>query len=290
MAKIVLSAGSKSLLSIIFLSTCVVGAWESAQAKEAASTAPTSAVTRIDVQPGPSMAKIISDGTFVVKGMKFPRVANPPASLKSGSQQASCCTIGDTRTTTGKALIDISTAKGTKKTKYEPADGPAEAVYSPPSSCWVISDYQRHITSANMPYTSSISATPANYSYVTSSQYEAVYQELKSYVLNLNILDKYKADILVNLSDFVRNYGSYSSSLSTSHGSVIHKARVQGAGAFNGRTWYAADVNTTETCCPPEIRNSTDLKSTLRIWVDETVKKLPKKLTEAVEIKGKDVK
>jgi hypothetical protein len=216
---------------------------------------------------------------LVVKGKKFPKVA-PIAGTKSMS---SCCNLGDTRTTTGKAVIDIATAQGTKKTKYNPPEGPYEAKYSPPQSCWVISDYQRVINSANPPYTAKVDAVPANYSYVTSSQYQSVYEELRNYALNLNILDKYKADIVANLSEFVQNYGSYASSISASHGSVVHTARVQGRGAFNGSSGYNAHVNTTETCCPPEIRNASDLKTTLTNWINQRVAKLPKKTKAEAE-------
>jgi hypothetical protein len=121
-------------------------------------------------------------------------------------------------------------------------------------------------------------AQPANFSYLTSSQYQSVYEEMKNYVMNLNILNKYKVDLNLKLEEFVKNYGMYSNSISTSHGQVRHTARIQGRGMFNGRSWYKGHINVTEICCPPEVRDAVQLKMTLKTWVDQTVSKLPRQV------------
>lgn len=218
-------------------------------------------------------AQVLNDSVLTVGGLSFPKVS-PPANAKMASSQG-CCTPGETRTV-NVAEIDLSTPKGTPKNQYAPADGPDEKVHGVPP-CWVIVSYERVITEANPPYQAGVDDQPANFNYLTSTQYQAVYESLKDYVAKLNILDKYKAELLVKLQEFVKNYGSYSNSISTSHAQVRHKGRVQGRGWFNGSSIYRAYIRVTEKCCPPQVYDAQQLKTTLQAWVDETASKLPKK-------------
>lgn len=216
--------------------------------------------------------RIIDSSVSDVKGMHFPKIA--PA---QNAKTEGCCQPYDTRNVNGVAGIDISTPAGYNKNKFVPPEGPKERVYSPPTSCWIISTYKRQVTDANVPYDASDDAQPANFHYVTSSEYQSVFEEMKNYVGSLNILDKYKVDFNLKLEEFVKNYGNYSNEIGTSHGQVRHTARVQGRGKFNGSSWYRAVINTTEICCPAEVRDTGALRTTLKAWVDQTVKKLPRR-------------
>lgn len=138
---------ASKLFLLVVVPALTLGMVKDSGAKEALPQAPADS-TGLTAKPA-------DPDILVVQGKKFPKVA-PISGTKSMS---SCCNLGDTRTTTGKAVIDISTAKGTKKTKYNPPEGPYEAKYSPPQSCWVISDYQRVINSANSPYTAKVDRT-----------------------------------------------------------------------------------------------------------------------------------
>ena len=64
--------------------------------------------------------------------------------------------------------------------------------------------------------------------------------------------------------------------ISASHGTVIQKAVLSGAGAFNGRTAYHGWINTIEVCAPAEVTDLSGLDQMFRSWVDGVVKKLPK--------------
>lgn len=212
----------------------------------------------------------IAASVITVKGREFPRIATL-ATAKTGS----CCEPGDTRSIGGVATIDLSSPKGMAKNKFVPSTGYTEAIYSPPLSCWVIASYNRHVLSANDPFEALTDAQPANFHYLTSSQYTSTLEEMKNYVAHLNIADKYEGDLDAKLESFVKSYSSYANEIQTSHGQVRHRARVQGRGAFNGSSWYKAEINTTEVCCPPELRDQGTLRQTLKAWVDSTSAKLP---------------
>jgi hypothetical protein len=216
--------------------------------------------------------RLIQSSVVTVRGMQFPKAPT----LTNAKTTASCCQPGDSRSINGVAKIDLSTPKGLAKNKYVPSAGYTEAVYSPPLSCWTISSYNRHVTDANNPYEAMDDAQPANFHYLTNQEFTSTLEEMKHYVATLNILDKYKGNLDAKLESFVKSYSSYKNEISTSHGQVRHKARVQGLGAFNGSSWYHAEINTTEICCPPEIRDQSALRQTLKSWVDDTASKLPR--------------
>lgn len=232
-------------------------------------------VTMFAANPDQAASQAIEGSLIRVNGMVFPRVAPVGGSAAKNAFPSSCCQPGDTRAVTGVAEIGLSTPKGLAKSKYVPASGYSEAIYSPPLSCWVISTYSRRVTDANDPYDVMTDAQPAQFSYLGKTEYDSTLNSTKSYVAKLNILDKYKADLNAKLEEMVKSYSNYSNSISTSHGQVRHRARVQGRGAFNGSSWYKAHIDTTEICCPPEVRDAAQLGATLKKWVDETAAKLP---------------
>jgi hypothetical protein len=213
--------------------------------------------------------KIINEATLTVRGKLFPKII-PPKGAKIATQN--CCTIGDTRTV--NPAIDVK--------EYREADKKGKVLYnntipySAPATCWVISSYE--LSDRSMSGSSrTISAVPSGYSFIASNQYQQTYTNLVDFATNLNILDKYKADIILKLKEFTDNYSAYSQSLSVSHQSVLLSVTIQGKGKLNGRSWYDGVVSAKETCCPPEIRDAVTLESSLKQWVTETVNKLPNK-------------
>jgi hypothetical protein len=210
----------------------------------------------------------IQNNVLTVKGMKFPNLSQ--AKAKTGGYN--CCNVGDTRS------LDVINFK-----HYENGVKPAGKItyeetrpYSPILKCWVISSYR--LTDLSMRGASrNLTGVPGGYSFVTSTQYQQTYEDVKNFVMNMNILDKYKIEILANLKEFTNNYYAYSQSLGVSDGSVLLSVRLTSQGKFNGRSWYEGVVNTTETCCPPEIKDPLALKTALTNWVNETIDKLPNK-------------
>jgi len=216
--------------------------------------------------------RVLSTATRSVKGREFPKL--PPMMT---AKTAGCCQPGDTRNVNGVATIDLSSPKGMAKSQSVPSSGYMEAIYSPPLSCWTISTYNRHVISANDPYEALTDAQPANFHYLTHSEYTSTLEEMKNYVAHLDIAGKYKADLSAKLESFVKSYSSYANDIQTSHGQVRHRARVLGRGMFNGSSWYKAEMNTTEICCPLEVRDQNALRQTLKGWVDDTASKLPRR-------------
>jgi hypothetical protein len=221
--------------------------------------------------PDPDL-KPIADAVLTVKGKDFPKIKLADGIKKSNSQMQSCCTIGDTRNIVAQDVYDeragvYPEGKVTLQTTH---------VYSPPMTCWVISSYSWQETSKRKA-SRVLSAVPGNYSFVTSSQYNQTYNELKDFVLKLDILGKYKADIIAKLNLFTQNYADYAYSINSSHGTVTLDVTLTSAGKFNGRSWLEGKIMTTETCCPPEIRDASLLKTVLTDWVTNTVNSLPNK-------------
>lgn len=211
----------------------------------------------------------IRDNILTVHGLKFPKL---PPSATAKSSGVSCCTIGDNRNQ------DVLTIHQESQGVYPQGKVTYEGTtpYSPPSTCWVISTYNLSVMSArNASY--SATAVPGGYSFVTSSQYQQTYQDVKNFVLSMNILNKYKVDIVANLQQFTNNYASYAQSLGVSHGSVLVYVKLESAGKFNGRSWFDGIVHDNETCCPPEITDPAALKTALTTWVINTVNALPNK-------------
>jgi hypothetical protein len=263
-----------SALALLLVASFALLARDVTSQVHAQSAAPPQALSasRAETSQDAQAAQVINDSVLRVGELSFPKLRRP-ANAKGAAAQG-CCTPGETKTV-NVADIDLSTPNGYSKNKFIPANGPEERVHSVPP-CWVIVSYARVIEEANPFYQAGVDDQAANFNYLTSTQYQAVYESLKDYVFKLNILDKYKAELLVKLQEFVKNYGSYSNSISTSHAQVRHSARVQGRGMFNGSSRYRAYVRVTEKCCPPEVRDAGQLKTTLKTWIDETASKLPK--------------
>lgn len=228
--------------------------------------------------------KPIQDNVVTVKGMIFPnlRFAGNAKSSASG------CTVGDTRSL--EVIRTYHEEPGVRpkgKVTYE-----RTIPYSPPSTDWVISTYNLSVTNA-LHASYDLTAVPGGYSFMTSNQYQQTYEDVKKFVLNLNILDKYKIDILAKLKQFTNNYYSYSQSLSVSHGSLLLYVKLESAGWTKGRSWFEGVVRDTETCSPPEIKDPAALKTALTTWVNNTVNALPNKgrgTGVGVPIKKDDIK
>ncbi len=147
-----------------------------------------------------------------------------------------------------------------------------QAVYSSPVG-WLISEAHRVEVDHLGPLDATFTFVPGGYQLLTNEQYETEFNSARDYLLNLNILDKWKADLTVKLSTYQKNLQSYASSISASHASAIHKVTLQGAGNFNGRTMYHGWIDVTEVSAPPLILNPpTALRSGLKQWVDSAVK------------------
>lgn len=227
--------------------------------------------------------KIINDRTLTVNGMLFPKIAYG----NNQKSAMSCCNIGDTRDLYGvidvKSFTEPVSPKG--KLTFEET-----RVYSPPQNCWVIKSY--NLTDVSMTgSTRSMSASGPGFSFVTSNEYQATYETLNEYITKLNIMDKFKFDIDKKIKTYVNNYHNYSQQLQNGNsGSVQLYYRLESKGKGNGRSWYEGQVNTTETCCPPEVRDPVTLKKVLTDWIDATVNALPNKGKPPTKIFPKDIK
>lgn len=221
------------------------------------------------IAPDPDLQPI-QDNILVVRGMKFPKLPASKAAGKSSAQ--GCCTIGDTRNITVLPFNYNKPPVFPKGTVTHQRDDP----YSPPSTCWVISTYNLNIKSANNA-SYSLTAVPGNYSFVTSGQYQQTLEDVKNTVINMNILDKFKVDLISNLKTFTDNYAMYASNLGASHPSLILHTTLTSAGLTKGNSWVMGEVNSNETCCPLEIQDPAALKVALTNWVNNTVNSLPNK-------------
>ncbi len=213
--------------------------------------------------------RAVAAATVMLNGHAFPKsVGSPGAKM----QVQSICAPFETRRQNKVAELSNELPKGTKKDHSETFS----STYSPTLPIWVISSYQR--TEANKIATVNVTvdAVPGGFKAMSSSQFQSEYNSIKNYVLGLDLLQKVKADISVKLDEFVKNYSSYSMEISASHGAVMHRAVLSGAGKFNGRTAYHGWIDTVEVCAPPETTDPAILHQTLKLWVDSLVKGLPK--------------
>jgi L-alanine-DL-glutamate epimerase-like enolase superfamily enzyme len=243
----------KTLLSAaVFLVSSSMFLAAQAAAPQGASLPASATPKRLDVGLDAQAKAVFDDSVLNIKGASFPKIV----SLANAKISGGCCQPYDTRNIPGVAKIDIFSPNNYSKGKAYPTEGPVQAVFSEPMTCWTISNYSRHVSSANSPYYAYDDAQPASFHYTTSSEFQSVLDEMKSYVGSLNILDKYKADFNLKLESFVHSYSTYSNSISTSHGQVRHTARLEGRGFPNGRSWYQGSIDVAEVCCPPEVRDA----------------------------------
>lgn len=210
--------------------------------------------------------RAIGATTVTIKGKEFPK--RPEA---SGAKAQAFCDPYDTRQQNKVAELPDELPKGTNKSHSETFS----STYSPTLPVWVISSFQRIEGNRIGPVSVTVDAVPGGFHLLTSSQFQSEFSSTKNYVMNLNIADKVKADLTAKLEEYFKNYSSYSMEISASHGSVIHKAVLSGAGAFNGRTAYHGWIDTVEVCAPPEVSDLAGLKQRMKAWVDSTVKGLP---------------
>jgi hypothetical protein len=268
-----------SLLAILIVSALLLAGYGPTSVNAQSTSTQAGLAPKAEPSQDVQAKQAISDSVLTVNGMQFPKVAQPSnADAKMAgatAQRHYCCTPGETRTIE-VGEIELWTKPLTRGTIFNPPGGPQELIYSPTLDCWVISSYSRVVTESNPPFKAWDDAQPANFVYVASTEYESVQNQMKNYVLNLNIASKYKADLNVKLEEFVKSYSRYVSSIRTSHGQVRHYAQVQGRGLLNGASHYKGHIISNEICCPPEVRDAAELKMTLKAWVDQTAGKLPK--------------
>ena len=177
--------------------------------------------------------------TITIKGKAFPKRLEAPV-----AKEKAFCEPYDTRQQQKMAELTNELPKGTNKNHSETFS----STYSPPLPVWVISSYERIEGNRISTVSVTVDAVPGGFHLLSSNQFQSEYSSLKNYVLSLNIADKVKVDLTAKLEDYVKNYSAYSMEISASHGTVIHKAVLHGAGAFNGRTAYHGWINTTEVC------------------------------------------
>ena len=235
------------------------------------STPPPVAVLAPNSQSNPAQIeaaqRAMNAATVTIKGKSFPKRLDEPG----GKTQGSFCEPYSTRQQFKMAELSPELPKNTAKDHSDAFS----AVYSPTLPVWVISSYQRIEGNRIGPVSPTVDAFPGGFHLLTSSQFQSEYNSIKNYVMSLNLADKVKADLTAKLEDYVKNYSSYSMEISASHGTVIHRAVLSGAGLFNGRTAYDGWINTVEVCAPPEVTDLAGLNQKLRSWVDAVVKSLP---------------
>jgi hypothetical protein len=214
-----------------------------------------------------TVERAISDATVIIKGKAFPKA---PASANAKMQ--AFCQPYDARQQNQVAEVIGELPKNTNKNRTQLFS----STYSPALPAWVISSQSRTEMYRIGPVSVTVDTVPGGFHLLTSNQFQTEYNSVKNYVLSLNIADKYKVDINAKLEDYVKNYSSYSMEISSSHGAVVHKAVLSGAGMFNGRTAYRGFIATAEVCAPPEVTDVAGLDQRLRDWVNGVVKSLPK--------------
>lgn len=207
----------------------------------------------------------INAATNTIKGKAFPKRFEAATAKVQGF-----CEPYETRQQQKVAELSNELPKGTNKNHSETFS----STYSPTLPVWVISSYQRIEANKIASVSVTVDAVPGGFHLLTSSQFQSEYNSIKNYVLNLNIADKVKADLTAKVEDYVKNYSSYSMEISASHGTVIHKAVLSGAGLFNGRTAYNGWINTVEVCAPPEATDLAALDLRLKSWVNGVAKSL----------------
>lgn len=208
----------------------------------------------------------IAESTIEFNGKAFPRISAKVSAR--GASADVCCTLGQTRQRDVLFKTQYTGYNESKNKQYGP-----DILIEGTDPCWVISNYKRVELSAAGKFSASVSHQPANFHLLQSSTFSNEYQNVRSYILSLDIPDFVKAALEAKADVFVKNYSSAAQSISTSNAIVQHVVTLWGAGWGNGRSWYDGYVNITETCCPPEVRDSAALRTTLRAWVDETAKK-----------------
>ena len=227
-----------------------------------------SAVTFDDPSLLAAAQKAIAENVVKTGGKEFPKPAALATTAGGPVPPSSCCTPGETRRR-DVLFYKHYTGKNENKNKQY---GPYRLVEGL-NNCWVISAYQHVEMTAAGKYSAGVSHQPAGFKLNQSETYNSEYQNVRNYLLTLNLPKNVQATIEAKLNEFVKNYSAFSQSIDTSHAIVQHNVTLWGAGLGNGRSWYEGYVNITETCCPPELRDGAALRSTLKAWVDETAKK-----------------
>jgi hypothetical protein len=223
------------------------------------------------------VAEAIASNIVTQKGKEFPFVAKGAGSDNPLTGGASC-EPGNTQTFTHGAAIDLEGGYHVKKTETFPSGAPQEAIYSPPNADWLVQSYSRVIGSAGWTYVAADSAFPANYSFLTNSNYSSVKSNMHSFVGSLNVPGYVQVDLNTKLDTLISNISSYGYSLSGSHGTVRHTGQVWGMGVFNtqtGHAWYHGYINGTLVCAPAYLHDQQALTLRLKTWVKNVVSKLP---------------
>ncbi|MEO1643138.1 MAG: hypothetical protein AAFR74_07355 [Pseudomonadota bacterium] len=215
--------------------------------------------------------------TMTYKGMKFPKVGLPDQ-FKSIAAGGSVCEIGETRTQTQNF-----SHHGLYKQKKSWSDTRQHSFFSP--NFWVTDSGSVTLTSRGLPASFSPTVLQSNMTFNTNSEYNTVQSSLNSYVASLDIPDTIKADINIQLQEFISNFQSYTNAISSSHGGFQVTTTVGGTGRLNfntGHAWIEGRMVVQQTCVPPELTNPGDLEQKLKLWIDDTASDYPNTTTGTV--------
>lgn len=214
--------------------------------------------------------------------------------IKSQNKNSCSCSAGDFRVESGKAKIHLEYPKNTRK-KFSKND---QEVYAAPS-CWTITNSSYTQQHAMGPHSYGWSETPANYNFISSQEFNQIHSSLNNYIVGLDIPDTLKADLKIQLTEYLQSYQSEVSNLSTSHGTIKHTASVTGAGIFNGRTIYEGSANLVLKCVPSTLTGPSDLENGIKSLIEETADNsssndtgkpiIGKPIKESVEAIHKDI-
>jgi hypothetical protein len=203
--------------------------------------------------------------------MAYSGNAIPLFTSKTTTDKNSCsCNAGELRIENSVAKLHMEYPKNTKR-KHEKHDN---AVYAAPH-CWTIIGATHYLRMDMGPVSYSWSQTPANYSLITSQEFNKISSSLTNYIGNINIADQYKIDLKSKLKEYLQSYQSEVLSLSNSHATLKHKATIQGAGWFNGRTIYDGYSNVQLKCVPSTTTDAKNLEAGLRVVLEQDAGNYP---------------
>ncbi len=185
-----------------------------------------------------------------------------PATVQDGPQPYA------TRTVTRQAEITLAYPRHTATQSKH-----AEEIYASPSG-WAISVATRNEDYSNPPgnVDKGLTVVPGGFQLLTHQQFSTEFNSAKDLFAGVNIASKIKIELTAKLTAFVKNYQDYATSISASHGTVIHKATLTSTGFMSGvPARYHGWVDVAEVAVPLEIQNQGALKTTLAAWVKKTV-------------------
>lgn len=162
------------------------------------------------------------------------------------------------------AYVKVETPKNWAKDKQKIGN----SIYNAPKHCTILKANINTI-SANGPCDASIKNVAAGSRYISTTELNDAFSNAKNLAVSLKIKGDELADLNAKLDTKYSEYEKIQNQVESTHRTIELIARCNGAGAFNGRSWWEGKGSVQLLCCEDYVCSKPSLENHLSQFVND---------------------